>query len=75
MEFRTISMLVDAFHYIGKLEAKQKGKVHFATKSTGRTFDNSKHPSHLTPPKLDHGKKNTKKEKGNITNNALPEMV
>ena len=39
MEFLTISMLADAFHYASKLEAKQKGKIRFVNKPTGRTSD------------------------------------
>ena len=39
MEFLTISMLADAFHYAKKLEAKQKGKARFTNKPTGRTSD------------------------------------
>ena len=35
MVFMTASMLADAFHYTIKLEAKQKGKEHFANKPTG----------------------------------------
>ena len=39
MEFLTVSMLVDAFHYTNKLEAKQKGKIGFMNKPTGRTSE------------------------------------
>ena len=53
MEFLTVSILMDAFHYYSKIESKQKGKSHFATKPIGRTFNNklssdsnkSRHPS------------------------------
>ena len=39
MEFMTISMLADAFHYSIKIEAKKKAKAHFTNKATGQTFD------------------------------------
>ena len=32
IDFMTISMLVDAFHYANKPEAKQKGKARFVNK-------------------------------------------
>ena len=37
MEFMTVSMLADAFHYANKLEAKQKGKAHFMNKKSNRS--------------------------------------
>ena len=37
MEFLTISTLENAFHYARKLEAKQKGKLHFTNKPTCQT--------------------------------------
>ena len=57
MDFLTVSMLVNAFHYVIKLEAKYKGKSHFANKPTSRTpdnksptdFDKFKNPSQPTP--------------------------
>ena len=65
MEFLMVSTLADAFHYVNKLEAKQKGKSHFANKPTCRTSDKKspadsdkfKHPSQLTPPNSYHHKK------------------
>ena len=39
MEFLTVRTLADAFHYANNIEAKQKGKIHFANKPTGQTFD------------------------------------
>ena len=39
MEFLTVSTLVDACHYAIKLEAKQKGKIHFINKTTNQTSD------------------------------------
>ena len=39
MEFLTISTLAGAFHYAGKIEAKQKGKACFMNKPIGRTFN------------------------------------
>ena len=71
MEFLTVSMLADAFHYACKIEAKQKRKIHFANKPTGRTSDKKspansnkfKNPSLQTPPKPEHQKKNFQKEK------------
>ena len=39
MEFLTVSTLVDAFHYTNKIEAKQKGNIHFTKKPTGQTSD------------------------------------
>ena len=35
MEFLTVTMLADAFHYAIKLEAKQKGKARFTNKQRG----------------------------------------
>ena len=65
MEFLTVNMLADAFHYSSKLEAKQKGKSLFTNKPIGRTFDKKspadfeklKNPSQLTPRNPDHQKK------------------
>ena len=65
MEFLTVSMLADAFHYVVKLETKKKGKARFVNKPTGRTSDKkslvnsekSKNHSQSTPPKLDHQEK------------------
>ena len=37
MEFLIVSLLVDAFHYTIKIEAKQKGKICFVNKPTGQT--------------------------------------
>ena len=37
MEFLTLSILADAFHYANKLEAKQKGKAHFTNKKSNRS--------------------------------------
>lgn len=70
MRFLTINTLVDAFHYASKLEAKQKGKACFATMPTRRPpdkkaptdFDKSR-SSQPTPPRQDHGKKNSQKDK------------
>ena len=39
MEYLTISMLADAFHYARNIKAKQKGKTHFMNKLADRTFD------------------------------------
>ena len=44
VEFLTISTLADEFHYTNKIEAKQKGKTHFANKPTGWT-SNKKSPA------------------------------
>ena len=71
MEFLTVSMLTDAFHYANKLEAKQKGKIRLTNKPTCQTFnkkspadsDKFKNPSQQTPPKPDHQKKNFYKDK------------
>ena len=71
MDFLTVSTLTDAFHYVVKLEAKQKGKARFTNKPIGRTFnkksptdyDKFKNLSQQTPPKLDHQKKNFQKDK------------
>ena len=71
MEFLTVSMLADAFHYARNLEAKQKGKVRFANKPTGQTSDKKspsnsdkfKKPSHMTLPKPDHQKHKFQKDK------------
>ena len=35
MEFLTVSMLADAFHYANKLEDKQKGNARFTNKTIG----------------------------------------
>ena len=58
MEFLTVRMLVDAFNYANKLEAKHKGKAHIANKPTSQKYDKKspiesdkfKNPSQLTPP-------------------------
>ena len=71
MEFLTVSTLADAFHYSGKLEAKQKGKICFANKPTGRTSnkkspaesDKFNNPSQQTLPNPDHQKKEFHKDK------------
>ena len=71
MEFLTVSMLVEAFHYTSKLEAKQKGNACFMNKPRGRTSnkkssadsDKSKHPSQPTSPNLGYHKNNFRKEK------------
>ena len=39
MEFLTVSMVVDAFHYANKIEAKQEGKIRFTNKPIGQTSD------------------------------------
>ena len=39
MEFLTVSMIVDSFHYASKLEAKHKGKTNFTNKPIGQTSD------------------------------------
>ena len=39
MDFLSVIMLANAFHYSIKLEAKQKGKSHFVNKPRGWTFD------------------------------------
>ena len=62
MEFLTFSMLANAFHYANKLEAKKKGKIHFANKPIGQTSDKKspsdsdkfKNLSQPTSPKPDH---------------------
>ena len=64
MEFLTVSILADAFHYANKLEEKQKGNARFTNKPTGWTFDKkssvdpekSKHSSQPTLPKHDYHK-------------------
>ena len=71
MEFLTVSMLVDAFHYANKLEAKQKGKICFMNNPTGRASDKKspsysykfKNPFQPTLPKPDHQNKNFQKDK------------
>ena len=71
MEFLTVSMLGDAFHYAINLEAKHRVKSRFTNKPTGRTSDKKsppdsnkfKNPSQLTLPKLYHQKKNFQKDK------------
>ena len=65
MEFLIVSMLADAFHYENKIEAKQKGKIHFANKTTVPTSDKKlsaesnkfDNPSQQNPPNPDHQKK------------------
>ena len=44
MEFLTVSMLSDAFHYAIKIESKQKGKIGFTNKTTGQV-SNKKSPT------------------------------
>ena len=71
MEFLTVSTLADAFHYVSKLEAKQKGKAHFMNKPTCLTFDKkssidsdkSKKSSQSTSPKPDYHNNKFQKEK------------
>ena len=71
MEFLTVTTLTNAFHYAGKLEAKQKGKSHFTNKPTSRTSDKKspansnkfKIPSQQTSLKPNHQKKNFQKDK------------
>ena len=71
MEFLTVGTLVDAFHCANKIEAKNKGKICLVNKPTCQTSDNKspadcnkfKNPSHPTPPKCDHQKKNFHKDK------------
>ena len=70
MEFLTVNMVMDAFHYARKFEAKQKGKSHFTNKPTCRTTnkksladsDKFKNPSQSTLPNPDHQKKNFQKD-------------
>ena len=58
MEFLTVSVLEDAFHYASKIEANKKGKICFVNKPTGRTsdknspanYDKFKNPSQQNPP-------------------------
>ena len=71
MEFLSVSMLEDAFHYANKIETKQKGNICFTNKPISQTFDKKspadsdkfKNPSQLTPPKPNHQKKNFQKYK------------
>ena len=71
MDFLTVSMLADAFHYAIKLEAKQKGKTCFTNKPTGRTSEKKSptdsekfnNPSQPTLQNLDHQKNNFQKYK------------
>ena len=71
MEFLTVNMLVDAFHYASKLEAKHKEKTCFTNKPTcqkshknsSSDSEKSKNPSQPTSPKLGHQKKNFQKDK------------
>ena len=71
MEFLTVRILVDAFNYANKLEAKQIGKICFTNKTTSRTSekksptnsDKFKNPYQQTLPNPDHQKKHFQKDK------------
>ena len=71
IEFLTISMIADTFHYTSNIEANNKGKSHFTTNLIGQksdkkslaNFDKFKNPSQQTQPKADNQKKKLQKDK------------